>query len=45
MGLAKARAFGKKLGRPKGSGKSKFDGKEDVTIGFLDKGGHKGKHC
>ena len=38
MGLAKARASGKKLGRPIGPGKSKLDGKEDVIIGFLDKG-------
>lgn len=38
MGLARARASGKKLGRPKGPGKSKLDGKEDVIIGFLDKG-------
>jgi len=27
MGLAKAKAMGKKLGRPKGPGKSKLDGK------------------
>ena len=38
MGLARARASGKKLGRPKGPGKSKLDGKEDVIIEFLDKG-------
>lgn len=38
MGLARARASGKKLGRPKGPGKSKLDGKEDAIIGFLDKG-------
>lgn len=38
MGLARAKASGKKLGRPKGPGKSKLDGKEDVIIGFLDKG-------
>ena len=36
LGLARARASGKKLGRPKGQGKSKLDGKEDVIIGFLD---------
>lgn len=38
MGLARARASGKKLGRPKGPGKSKLDGKEDVIKGFLKKG-------
>jgi len=38
MGLARARASGKKLGRPKGPGKSKLDGKEDVIKGFLRKG-------
>ncbi|MCP4050912.1 MAG: recombinase family protein [bacterium] len=38
MGLARARASGKKLGRPKGFGKSKLDGKEDVIKGFLKKG-------
>ena len=27
LGLARARASGKKLGRPKGQGKSKLDGK------------------
>ena len=38
MGLARAKASGKKLGRPKGIGKSKLDGKEEVIKGFLDKG-------
>jgi len=38
MGLARARDSIKKLGRLKGSGKSKLNGKEDVIIGFLDKG-------
>ena len=38
MGLARAKASGKKLGRPKGPGKSKLDGKEDVIRGFLKKG-------
>lgn len=38
MGLARARASGKKLGRPKGPGKSKLDGKEDVIKSFLKKG-------
>ena len=38
MGLAKAKALGKKLGRPKGPGKSKLDGKESEIQGFLDKG-------
>ena len=38
MGLARARASGKKLGRPKGPGKSRLDGKEDEIKGFLKKG-------
>jgi len=38
MGLARAKASGKKLGRPKGPGKSKLDGKEDVIRGFMKKG-------
>ncbi len=38
MGLAKAKAAGKKLGRPKGPGKSKLDGKEEEIQKFLDKG-------
>lgn len=38
MGLARARASGKKLGRPKGPGKSKLDGKEEIIKSFLDKG-------
>jgi len=38
MGLARARASGKKLGRPKGPGKSRLDGKEDLIKGFMDKG-------
>lgn len=37
-GLAKARAEGKLLGRPKGNGKSKLDGKEQEIKGFLQKG-------
>lgn len=38
MGLARAKASGKKLGRPKGPGKSKLDGKEKIIKDFLDKG-------
>jgi DNA invertase Pin-like site-specific DNA recombinase len=38
MGLARARASGKKLGRPKGPGKSRLDGKEKEIKYFLDKG-------
>ncbi|MGD9213092.1 MAG: recombinase family protein [Desulfobacteraceae bacterium] len=38
MGLARAKAAGKKLGRPKGPGKSKLDGKEAAIKEFLDKG-------
>ena len=38
MGLARAKASGKRLGRPKGPGKSKLDGKEEVIKGFLKKG-------
>ena len=34
MGLARAKASGKRLGRPKGPGKSKLDGKEEVIKGF-----------
>lgn len=38
MGLARAKAIGKKIGRPKGPGKSKLDGKEEEIQKFLDKG-------
>ena len=38
MALAQARAAGKKLGRPKGPGKSRLDGREDEIRGLLDKG-------
>lgn len=38
IGLARAKAAGKKLGRPKGPGKSKLDGKEAEIRGFLEKG-------
>ena len=38
MGMAKAKALGKKIGRPKGLGKSKLDGKESEIRMFLDKG-------
>ena len=42
MGLARARAQGKKLGRPRGSiGKSKLDGKEEIIKDLLDKGVNK----
>lgn len=37
-GLAKARAEGKLIGRPKGLGKSKLDGKEDEIRELLGKG-------
>lgn len=38
-GLAKAKANGKKVGRPKGKkGKSKLDGFEQEIVGYLDKG-------
>ena len=38
-GLAKARASGKRLGRPPGSlGRSKLDGRETEIRGYLDKG-------
>lgn len=37
-GLARARAEGKLLGRPKGLGKSKLDGKEDEIKALLQKG-------
>ncbi len=41
-GLARARAEGKLLGRPKGAlGKSKLDGKEKEIQGYLDKGVNK----
>ena len=41
-GLAKARASGKKLGRPRGSlGLSRLDGKEDEIRQFLKLGGSK----
>ena len=36
-GLARAKADGKLLGRPKGPGKSKLDGKEDEIRGYLEK--------
>ena len=36
-GLARARAEGKLLGRPKGPGKSKLDGKEEEIRGYLRK--------
>ena len=38
MALAQARAAGKKLGRPKGPGKSRLDGREDEIRGLLEKG-------
>lgn len=38
MALARAKASGKKLGRPKGRGKSKLDGKEAEIKALLDKG-------
>jgi len=38
MALAQARAAGKKLGRPRGPGKSRLDGREDEIRGFLEKG-------
>jgi DNA invertase Pin-like site-specific DNA recombinase len=38
MALARAKASGKKLGRPKGRGKSKLDGKEAEIKELLDKG-------
>ena len=38
MGMAKAKALGKKIGKPKGPGKSKLDGKETEIKGFLEKG-------
>jgi DNA invertase Pin-like site-specific DNA recombinase len=38
MALARAKANGKKLGRPKGRGKSKLDGKEAEIKALLDKG-------
>lgn len=37
-GLAAARAEGKVLGRPKGFGKSKLDGREDEIVELLKKG-------
>ena len=37
-GLARAKASGKKLGRPKGLGKSKLDGKEEEIKSYLSKG-------
>lgn len=38
-GIAKARANGKQVGRPKGTkGKSKLDGKEQEITGYIDKG-------
>ena len=36
--LAQAKAAGKKLGRPKGPGKSKLDGREDEIKDLLSKG-------
>jgi len=38
VALSRAKAAGKKLGRPKGAGKSKLDGKEGEIKGFLEKG-------
>lgn len=38
MALARAKANGKKLGRPEGRGKSKLDGKEAEIKALLDKG-------
>ena len=38
MALAQAKAAGKKLGRPKGPGKSKLDGREDEIKDLLSKG-------
>jgi DNA invertase Pin-like site-specific DNA recombinase len=37
IALARAKTLGKKLGRPKGPGKSRLDGKEAEIRGFLDK--------
>ena len=37
-GISTCKASGKKLGRPKGVGKSKLDGKEKEIQHFLDKG-------
>lgn len=39
--LAQARAAGKKLGRPKGPGKSKLDGREDEIKDLFSKGVNK----
>ena len=36
-GIAKARASGKRIGRPKGKGKSKLDGREAEIVAYLDK--------
>lgn len=41
MALAQAKAAGKKLGRPKGPGKSKLDGREDEIKNLLSKGVNK----
>ena len=38
MALARAKASGKKLGRPKGPGKSRLDGKESEIKALLNKG-------
>ncbi len=38
MGLVRARANGKRLGRPPGPGKSVLDGKEEEIQGYLAKG-------
>ncbi|SDU42001.1 recombinase family protein [Desulfobacula phenolica] len=38
MGLARAKAEGKLIGRPTGKGKSKLDGKENDIQGMLQKG-------
>jgi DNA invertase Pin-like site-specific DNA recombinase len=38
IALARARASGKKLGRPKGVGKSRLDGKEMEINKYIDKG-------
>ncbi len=36
--LSRAKATGKKLGRPKGPGKSRLDGRETEIKGLLEKG-------
>ena len=37
IALSRAKALGKKLGRPKGLGKSRLDGREAEIKGFIDK--------